>query len=106
MLSVELTKIVEKLELKNLTPDVELKDRTVHVPDVNRPGLQMAGFFDHFETERLQIIGYVEYTYLETLTPEERCRIYENLLSHNIPCIIYCRGLSPEPKMLELAKGA
>lgn len=103
MHSVELTKIVEKMNLKNLTPDVELKDRTVNVPDINRPALQMAGFFDHFESDRVQIIGYVEYTYLETLKPERKTAIYEELLSHNIPCIIYSRDLKPDDEMLKLA---
>ena len=60
--TVELKRIVEKMNLKNLTPDVELNDKEVEVPDINRPALQLSGYFEHFDSERVQIIGYVEYT--------------------------------------------
>ena len=63
--TVELKRIVEKMNLKNLTPDVELNDKEVEVPDINRPALQLSGYFEHFDSERVQIIGYVEYTFLE-----------------------------------------
>ena len=54
------------MNLKNLTPDIELVDKYVPIPDVNRPALQLTGYFDHFDSERIQIIGIVEDTYLET----------------------------------------
>ena len=47
-MGVTLTKIVEKMELRNLTPDVDMTQREVKIPDINRPALQLAGFFDHF----------------------------------------------------------
>ena len=56
---VRLTEIVEKMNLKNLTPGVDITERKVHVPDVNRPALQLTGFFDHFDLNRVQIIGNV-----------------------------------------------
>ena len=59
MAKVEMQKIVEKMNLKNLTPDVSLEDRAVGVPDTNRPALQLTGFFEHFDYKRVQIIGYV-----------------------------------------------
>ena len=61
-MGVTLTKIVEKMELRNLTPDVDMTQREVKIPDINRPALQLAGFFDHLDCERIQLIGYVEYT--------------------------------------------
>ena len=69
---IKLSEIAEKMDLKNLTPDVSLSDKEVHVPDINRPALQLAGYFDHFDSDRVQIIGYVEYTYLQTLTEEKK----------------------------------
>ena len=51
---VKLTEVVEKMDLKNLTPKVELVGREVNVPDVNRPALQLVGFFDHFDSNRVQ----------------------------------------------------
>ena len=54
---VKLSEMAEKMQLKNLTPDVDLAEKEVTVPDVNRPALQLAGYFDHFDSERVQIIG-------------------------------------------------
>ena len=85
-MGVELQRIVEKMKLKNLTPEVDLTKREVKIPDINRPALQLAGFFDHFESQRVQIIGYVEYTYLETLSEEQREKIYVTLMSYGVPC--------------------
>lgn len=102
-MGVKLQNVVEKMNLKNLTPDVDLTKREVKVPDINRPALQLAGFFDHFESERVQIIGYVEYTYLETLPEEHKLKIYDTLLSYAIPCFIFSRNLQPEPAFLEKA---
>lgn len=103
MAKVKMQKIVEKMNLKNLTPDVELGDKAVEVPDINRPALQLTGFFDHFDSERVQIIGYVEYTFLEKLDEETKSYVYDTLLSYKIPCIIFCRDLVPEQMLLEKA---
>ena len=56
---IKLSEIAEKMELKNLTPTVNLADKIITVPDVNRPSLQLTGFFEHFAYERVQIIGLV-----------------------------------------------
>lgn len=101
--TVELKKIVEKMNLKNLTPDVELNDKKVEVPDINRPALQLTGFFEHFDSERVQIIGYVEYTFLEKMDEEKKREVYKTLLSYKIPCIIFCRNLPPEQMLLDMA---
>ena len=82
---IRLSEIVEKMDLKNLTPEVDTSETEVHIPDVNRPALQLAGFFDHFDSNRVQIIGNVEYTYVQTLTDERRREIYGKLLQHPIP---------------------
>ncbi|MDD3141760.1 MAG: HPr(Ser) kinase/phosphatase [Lachnospiraceae bacterium] len=106
MKGVELTKLVEKMNLKNLTPEIDITNREVLVPDINRPALQLAGFFDHFESDRVQVVGYVEYTYLQTLSPEQKTNIYDTLLSYNMPCIIFSRELGPDEEMLTKAKKA
>ncbi len=100
---IRLSEIVEKMDLKNLTPDVETGDIEVNMPDINRPALQLTGFFDHFDSNRVQIIGNVEYRYVQTLTEEERTDIFGKLMEHPIPCIVFCRGLEPEPEFLEMA---
>lgn len=101
--SVKLSKVVEKLNLKNLTPDVDMTQKEVVVPDMNRPALQLTGFFEHFASDRVQIIGYVEYTFLGTMDDGSKEKVYDMLLSYKIPCIIFCRNLQPEKMLLEKA---
>ncbi|MEG0792191.1 MAG: HPr(Ser) kinase/phosphatase [Lachnospiraceae bacterium] len=103
MKGVELKKLVEKMNLKNLTPEIEILDRKVLVPDINRPALQLAGFFDHFESDRVQVIGYVEYMYLQTLEAHTKSKVYDTLLSYSMPCIIFSRELEPEEELLQKA---
>ena len=101
-MGVALQKVVEKMDLRNLTPDIDISDRFVNLPDVNRPALQLTGYFDHFESERLQIIGNVEYTYLMKLPKEKREQIYDSILSYSIPAFIYCRNHMPEERIKQL----
>ena len=103
---VELKKVVEKMELKNLTPNVDIRDKTIEIPDINRPALQLTGYFEHFDSDRVQLIGYVEYTFLEKLSEETKKEIYTQLLSYQIPCIVFSRDLRPEPMLLEMAEKA
>lgn len=100
MSGVKITNLVEKMNLKNLTPDIDLSEAYITVPDINRPALQLTGYFDHFDSERVQIIGYVEYTYLQTLTKERKKEIYKQLLSYGIPCLIYTTEIAPDEEML------
>ena len=100
---VKLSELAEKMELKNLTPTVELKGKEVSIPEVNRPALQLSGFFDHFDSDRVQIIGYVEYTYLQTLDYERKIKIYDELVTYKVPCIVYSRNLEPDKELIEKA---
>ena len=103
MQTVGLTALVEKLKLKNLTPEVEMKDIMITTPNINRPALQLAGYFDHFASDRVQIIGYVEYTYLKHLSVEERLPVYEKFLSSDIPCVIFSSRTEPDEEFLQMA---
>ena len=103
---VQMKQIVEKMNLKNLTPDVELSDKAVEVPDINRPALQLTGFFERFDSERVQVIGYVEYSYLTTLEEKKKEEIYDTLLSYKIPCLVFCRALKPDDMLLQKATEA
>lgn len=100
---ITISEVAEKMELKNLTPEVELQDKKITVPDVNRPALQLSGFFEHFASERLQVIGFVEYTYLQKMDMERRKFIYKEMIAHNIPCLVFCRDLKPDKELLEIA---
>ena len=103
MSEVKLTKVVERMDLKNLTPDIDLTEKVITVPDINRPALQLTGYFDHFDSERVQIIGYVEYTYLQTLTKERKKEVYRDLLSYGIPCLIFTTEIFPDEELLKQA---
>ncbi len=92
------------MKVENLTPEIDLSERKIITTEVNRPALQLAGYFDHFDAERLQIIGYVEYTYLEHLTEEQKLPVYTQLLSCNIPCLVYTTMTVPDALMLRLAR--
>lgn len=104
MSSVALTKLVEQLKLNNETPEIDMADIAITLPDINRPALQMAGYFDHFDSERVQIIGYVEYTYLEHLPREKKLPVYEQFLASKIPCVVYTTKTTPDVDMMDLAK--
>lgn len=101
---LKVDQIIEKMELKVLIPDIDTSEKTVTIPDINRPALQLAGFFDHFDSERVQVIGRVEAAYMATLSHETRIERYEQLLSCNVPCIVYCRGQEADEEMIELAR--
>ena len=72
MKEIEMTKMVEEMDLRNLTPEVDMTDLVIATPDINRPALQLTGYYEHFANERVQIIGYVEFTYLQHLEESER----------------------------------
>lgn len=103
MQSVKLSKVIDKMGLQNMTPDIDVNGIRITQPDVNRPALQLTGFFDHFDTDRIQIIGYVEAAYLENLDVERKVKIYNQLLSSNIPCLVFCRDIKPDQELLDIA---
>lgn len=103
MEGVELKEIIERMELVNRTPQIDIDDIFLPVPEINRPALQLTGFYEHFDYDRMQIIGNVEYAYLSALDKKTRLMRYDQLLSSNIPCVVFCRELEPEQELLEIA---
>jgi len=103
MSAVALKNIIERMKLINLTPDIPLDEIKIGQSDVNRPALQLTGFFNYFDSERVQIIGKVEYTYLQTLETEKRIEVLEKLISSKIPCLILSRDLEPMQELLDAA---
>lgn len=102
MKGVTVSKIVDKLKLNVFNPEVDLKKKITR-SDVNRPALQLTGFFEFFDQDRVQIIGTVEYTYLGNITSEQKRQVYNQFLSYDIPCVIFCRSLQPEEDFLAIA---
>ena len=75
MPSITLSRLIDKMKLVNLTDDLDISKNRITQPDLNRPALQLDGYFDYFDSARLQVIGVVEYTFLETLDEERKRKI-------------------------------
>ncbi|WP_058486727.1 HPr(Ser) kinase/phosphatase [Defluviitalea phaphyphila] len=103
MYSVTINQIIKKFNIENITPDIDCNHIKITQSDVNRPALQLAGYFDYFDAERVQIIGRVEYTYLKRIEKNKRKQILDKLFKFHIPCLILCRDLDPFPEMLTYA---
>ena len=103
MASVSLEAIIEKMSLTNLTPEIDISEIKIEKPDINRPALQFADYFELFDAERIEIIGAGEYSFLEQKDSETRRQIYEKFMNNPIPCIVFCRSLEPDSDFKELA---
>ena len=102
--SVLLTTLVKELSLEVAYASTDYESIHLTVEDVARPGLQLAGYFDHFEPMRLQVLGNVEMSYLEKQTPKERSIIFDRLFSYKFPALIVARNIPPDDQCMEMAK--
>ncbi len=101
---VRLNEVVEKMNLENLTPDIDLTKIKIRQPDINRPAVQMTGYFEHFAAGRIQIVGLVEHSYMGQMSEEEKEFIYSTFLALDIPCVVFCRELEPDKIFLKYAR--
>ncbi len=101
---VSVSKLVERLDLKEYTDGMDLRKRKIHTSDINRPALQLAGYFQHFDSSRVQVIGNVEYFYTKQIEDDVRIAMYEELLSYDIPCIIFSRSHIPDDDFIRIAE--
>ncbi len=104
MATVAVSTLIDKMELTNLTPEIDVTAIKIAQPDINRPALQLAGYTEHFEKTRVEIIGFVEYSYMESLTEDVRKERYEEVICEETPCFVFCRELQPDDLFLEIAK--
>ena len=102
--SVSLSSIVKEQGLKILHASKDFDTACVRTADVNRPALQLAGFYDYFDTKRLQLIGRVECTYLESLDPNQRAEALERFMRFDLSAIILCHGIDTIPELVEMAE--
>ena len=100
---IDLEDFRTKLGLELLGPTTK-KQLDINVTDINRPGMQFCGFYEYFAHERVQVIGKVEMTYLESLESRMRRPVLEKYMSYPIPCIITCWGMTPPRDRLEIAR--
>lgn len=102
--TVLLSELVSEFKLDFFYRSTDFDKIHVTVDDISRPGLHLAGFFDHYEPMRVYVCGTVETAYLQKLTPEERIIIFDHFLSYKCPALIFARGFEPMPECLEMAK--
>ena len=80
-------------------------NRQVAVSEINRPGLALSGYRDYFPSERVQIMGLGEHTYLATFPSARRTEILQKVFSYkNLPCLVITRGIKPHPEVLRVAE--
>ncbi|MCR4585451.1 MAG: HPr(Ser) kinase/phosphatase [Lachnospiraceae bacterium] len=102
--SISLQRLIDKMKLTNLTEDIDISKKKITQPDINRPAIQMTGYFEHYDSTRLQIVGFVEYSYMQSLTEERQREIYSQILNHPTPAFVFCRDLQPDAIFLEMAE--
>ncbi len=102
--SVALKTLVEEFRMEVLFASTDYAAIQLTVEDVARPGLQLSGYFDHFEPMRLQVLGNVEISYLGKLTEQERLQVFDKLFSYKIPALIIARDKEPDEACLAMAK--
>ena len=102
--SVALTKLIKEFNLSIIYDPPCLDSVMITRPEINRPGLPLAGFFDYFDPERIHIIGRVEAIYLAKCTPEERRDKLREFMRRKPVCIITARNIGPYPEMIEFAE--
>ena len=95
-------KLEKDLGLTCLVPTTR-EELAIESPDLNRPGMQFCGFYEHFAWERPQIIGIVEMAYLKQQDPDVRVSVLQKYFRYALPCVIICRSLTPPPELLLLA---
>ena len=101
--SVPLTTIVKEFELQVVHAATDYESIRITVEDVARPGMQLAGYFEHFDPMRLQVLGNVEMSYLSKMSREERSRILDRLFSYKFPALLITRNIPPDDISLEMA---
>src|SRR5436190_20844459 len=98
----------EMFESKRHDWDMELiageagLERKISTSEISRPGLALAGYYDVFSVERVQLIGLTEFTYLNSLSAEDRVRRLRRTLEFPIPCFIVTRSLDIPPEIIEV----
>ena len=102
--SYQLPQLVEDLKLDIIYSSTDYNDVLIFTGDINRPGLQLAGFFEHFEPTRIQIVGVMESAYMEKQSDEDRQRKWEALMERKIPALIMCHGAEVSAELVDAAR--
>ena len=102
--SVKLKTLVEEHQLQPLHTSKDYETALIKTTDVNRPAMQLTGFYNYFDPHRIQMIGRVESTYLDTLSPEQRLQTFEQFMQYDIGALVICHGVRPFQECLDMAE--
>ena len=102
--SVLLSKIIKDFDIEVVYDPGDIESRRICVADCTRPGLQLAGYYDHFGPDRIQVIGNMEHAYLDNLDSGARHRSFDELFSKEIPAILITRNHEIHDELLDSAK--
>ena len=102
--TVKLSVIEKEFSLRTVNKSADYDDIVITTPDINRPAIQLAGFYEYFGEKRMQVMGIVETEYLKSLTHEQRLKSFDKFFSYNIPALIICHGMDPLEECVEMAK--
>jgi len=101
--SVTVSKLIENYDLKLCNPGIDTDKVKIMVPDVNRPSLAWVGYFEYFDRQRIQVIGFMEHSFIKQMNRDDRLNIYDKLMAMQFPCMVYCRGMEPDQDILDAA---
>ncbi|MDD2578488.1 MAG: HPr kinase/phosphorylase [Clostridia bacterium] len=104
MAPVSLDAIIKEFELEKITDFANSQDIQISVADVTRPGLQLAGYFDHFGPDRIQVLGNMETAFLDRLSPEDRYQRLDALFEKGIPCLVLTRNHDASKELIECSQ--
>ncbi len=104
MASVSLRSIIEEFQLEIVSDTGNIDDIMISVADVTRPGLQLAGYFDHFGPDRIQVLGNMETAFLDQLSSEDRLDKIDALFAQGIPCLILTRNHHAPDELIQCSE--
>ena len=102
--TIPLSKVAEEFSFEMIHKSQDFDNILIGTADVNRPALQIAGYFDYFDAHRIQVMGKVEITYLEQFSEEKRYELFDKLFATKFPALIVTRNMQIFPEMVELAE--
>jgi HPr kinase/phosphorylase len=101
---VKLAQVVAEHNLGVAYAAPDFEEKVIVTADLNRPGIQLLGHLEYFDTDRLQIFGKAELALLDEMTPERRRAAYEVVLGHRVPGVIFAHEQPVQPECLEMAE--
>ena len=102
--TIPLKTVVKDMNLQPLHLSRDYETAVLTMADVNRPAMQLTGFYNYFDPKRMQVIGMVESTYLDTLSHEERLKAFDRFMAYDIAALVICHKCEPFPECLEMAE--